>query len=79
MRFLPLVLAHVTADAHVENDFQLWLLLVCNIFMVITGFIFIYKLFKQRTGRKLTIIFGISLLVNYVLVLIFGSAFDLLG
>ncbi|MBL5771572.1 hypothetical protein B5V89_17480 [Heyndrickxia sporothermodurans] len=72
-------LLHATEDAHVENDFQLWLVFFCNFLMVITGFIFMYKLFTLKNAKKIGITFGIILLINYFLILLFGSFFDLLG
>ncbi|MGE8207162.1 hypothetical protein ACQKP0_21965 [Heyndrickxia sp. NPDC080065] len=76
---LPLYLMHITDEPHTESEWQLWMIFVCNFFLVVTGFIFMYKLFKQKTLKKTAITFGIALVINYLLVLIFGSVFDLLG
>ncbi|KYD00168.1 hypothetical protein B4102_1180 [Heyndrickxia sporothermodurans] len=38
-----------------------------------------YKLFTLKNAKKIGITFGIILLINYFLILLFGSFFDLLG
>lgn len=76
---LPLYLLHITDEPHTESELQLWGIFVCNLFLVVTGIIFMYKLYKQKEIKKTAITFGVALLINYVLILIFGSVFDLLG
>lgn len=74
---IPLYLFHVTAVAHSEN--LLWTFLICNVFVVTSGIIFMYKLFTQKDARIMGIAFGIALAVNYILIAIYGDIFDLLG
>ncbi|WHY78073.1 hypothetical protein QNH20_02605 [Neobacillus sp. WH10] len=74
---IPLYLLHVTAVAHSES--LLWTFVTCNIFVVTSGIIFMYKLFTQKEVRVSGIAFGIALAINYILIAIFGDPFDLLG
>ncbi|MFZ7942637.1 hypothetical protein [Neobacillus sp. 19] len=74
---IPLYLLHVTAVEHSES--MLWTFITCNIFVVTSGIIFIYKLFTQKKVRVAGIAFGIALVINYILIAIFGDPFDLLG
>ena len=76
-QLIPLYLMHVTAVEHSEN--LLWTFLTCNVFVVTSGIVFMYKLFKQKNVRTSAIAFGIALAVNYILIAIFGDIFDLLG
>lgn len=76
---LPLYLFHVTNVPHQESPTLLWSLLICNAFVVIAGIIFMYQLFTLKNVRKSGIFFGIAILVNYILIAIYGSIFDLLG
>ncbi|KQL54355.1 hypothetical protein AN964_13195 [Heyndrickxia shackletonii] len=75
----PFILGHVTAEPHTENIYQLWLIVICDIYLVISGAIFVYQLFKVKTTRKTAINFAIALLISCILVITFGSAWDLLG
>jgi hypothetical protein len=68
---------HVTAVQHSEN--LLWTFLICNVFVVTSGIVFMYKLFTQKNVRTAGISFGIALAINYILIAIFGNIFDLLG
>lgn len=74
---IPLYLFHVTAVEHSES--ALWTCLICNIFVVASGIVFMYKLFTQKDVRKSGIIFAIAIVINYILIAIFGDPFDLLG
>ncbi|QCJ40784.1 hypothetical protein FAY30_02050 [Bacillus sp. S3] len=74
---IPLYLLHVTAVEHSES--MLWTFITCNIFVVTSGILFIYKLFTQKKVRVAGIAFGIALVINYILIAIFGDPFDLLG
>jgi len=74
---IPLYLLHVTAVEHSES--LLWTFVTCNIFVVTSGIIFMYKLFTQKEVRVVGIAFGIALAINYILIAIFGDPFDLLG
>lgn len=74
---IPLYLLHVTTVEHSES--LLWTFLLCNIFVVTAGIVFIYKLFRQRPVRTAGITFAIALAINYILIAIFGDIFDLLG
>ena len=74
---IPLYLFHVTAVEHSES--MLWTFLTCNVFVVSTGIVFIYKLFTQKKVRIAGIVFGVALAINYILIAIFGDPFDLLG
>ena len=74
---IPLYLLHVTAVEHSEG--LLWTFVTCNIFVVTSGIIFMYKLFTQKEVRVVGIAFGIALAINYILIAIFGDPFDLLG
>ncbi|MCM2536143.1 hypothetical protein NDK43_32525 [Neobacillus pocheonensis] len=76
---LPHYLLHVTAVPHTESPSLIWSLATGNLFLVIAGIVFIYKLFKQKNVRTSGITFGIALLLNYILVAIYGTIFDLLG
>ena len=76
---IPLYLLHVTNVPHSESPSLLWSLLICNAFVVIAGIIFAYKLFTLKNVLKSGIIFGVALAVNYTLIAIYGSIFDLLG
>jgi hypothetical protein len=58
---------------------MLWTFLTCNVFVVSTGIVFIYKLFTQKKVRIAGIVFGVALAINYILIAIFGDPFDLLG
>jgi hypothetical protein len=73
----PFYLMHVTTVQHSEN--LLWTFLICNVFLVTAGIIFIVKLFRQKNIGKAGITFGIALAINYILIAIFGDIFDLLG
>jgi hypothetical protein len=73
----PFYLMHATTVQHSEN--LLWTFLICNVFLVTAGIIFIVKLFRQKNIRKAGITFGIALAINYILIAIFGDIFDLLG
>jgi hypothetical protein len=70
---------HVTNVPHSENPSILWSLLFCNTFVVVAGIVFMYKLFTLKKVLKSGIIFGIAILINYILIAIYGSIFDLLG
>jgi cytochrome b subunit of formate dehydrogenase len=76
---IPLYLLHVTAVPHNESPSLLWSLVICNIFVVTAGIIFMYKLFTLKNILKSGITFGVAILVNYLLIAIYGSIFDLLG
>jgi hypothetical protein len=76
---IPLYLLHVTNVPHSESPSLLWSLLICNAFVVIAGIIFAYKLFTLKNVLKSGIIFGVALAINYILIAIYGSIFDLLG
>jgi hypothetical protein len=76
---IPLYLMHVTNVPHSENPSIIWSLLICNAFVVTAGIVFIYKLFSLKKVLKSGIIFGIAILINYVLIAIYGNLFDLLG
>jgi hypothetical protein len=78
-KLLPHYLLHVTAVPHTESPSLIWSLVAGNLFLVIAGIVFIYKLFKQKNIRISGITFGIALLLNYILVVIYGTIFDLLG
>jgi hypothetical protein len=78
-KLLPNYLLHVTAVPHTESPSLIWSLVAGNLFLVIAGYVFIYKLFKQKNIRISGITFGIALLLNYILVVIYGTIFDLLG
>jgi hypothetical protein len=74
---VPLYLFHVTTVEHSEST--LWTFIICNIFVVSSGIIFMYRLFKQKNVRVAGLVFGAALLINYILIAIFGDIFDLLG
>ena len=74
---IPLYLLHVTAVEHSES--ALWTCLICNIFVVVSGVVFMYKLFTQKDARRSGITFAVAILINYIAILIFGDPFDLLG
>ncbi len=74
---IPLYLFHATAVQHSES--ALWTMIICNIFMVASGIVFIYRLLKQKNIRTAGIAFAIALAVNYILIAILGDPFDLLG
>ena len=74
---IPLYLFHVTTVEHSES--LLWVFLICNVFVVSAGIVFIYKLFRQKNVRVAGITFACCLAVNYILIAIFGDIFDLLG
>ena len=74
---IPLYLFHVTAVGHSES--LLWTFLTCNAFVIISGIVFMVKLFKQKKVRMAGILFGAALAINYILIAIFGDPFDLLG
>ena len=74
---IPLYLFHITAVEHSES--MLWTFLPCNVFVVISGIVLIYKLFKQKKVLISGIVFGVALAINYILIAIFGDPFDLLG
>jgi hypothetical protein len=76
---IPLYLLHVTAVPHNESPSLIWSLVICNIFVVTAGIIFMYKLFTLKNILKSGITFGVAILVNYLLIAIYGSIFDLLG
>ncbi|MEH7334069.1 hypothetical protein V7161_15600 [Neobacillus drentensis] len=76
-QLIPFYLLHVTAVAHSEN--LLWTFLLCNIFVVSSGIVFMYRLFTQKKVRIAGITFGIAIAINYVLIAIYGDIFDLLG
>ncbi|WP_160724257.1 hypothetical protein [Bacillus sp. USDA818B3_A] len=77
MPLIPIYLFHVTAAVHSES--LLWTFLICNAFVVTSGMIFIYRLFKQKKVRNAGLLFGAALAINYILIAIFGDPFDLLG
>jgi hypothetical protein len=74
---IPLYLLHVTTVEHSES--LLWTFIICNIFVVTAGIVFIYKLFRQKPVLIAGITFAIALAINYILIAIFGDIFDLLG
>jgi len=74
---IPLYLFHVTAVPHSES--LLWTFLTCNAFVVISGIVFMYKLFTQKKVKIAGILFGMALAINYILIAIIGDPFDLLG
>ncbi|WHY67450.1 hypothetical protein [Neobacillus sp. SuZ13] len=74
---IPLYLLHVTTVDHSES--LLWTFLLCNVFVVTAGIVFIYKLFQQKPVRTAGLTFAIALAINYILIAIFGDIFDLLG
>jgi len=76
---IPLYLLHVTNAPHSENPNVLWSLLICNAFVVVAGVIFAYHLFTLKNVLKSGLFFGVALAVNYTLIAIYGSIFDLLG
>ncbi|NRD77697.1 hypothetical protein HPT25_09595 [Bacillus sp. BRMEA1] len=76
---LPLYLLHVTNIPHNEGPSVIWTLLICNIFVVSAGINFIYRLFRLKNVLKSGIVFGIAILINYILIAIYGDIFDLLG
>ena len=76
---IPLYLLHVTNVSHSENPGILGILVACNVFVVAAGIIFIYKLFRLKRTLKSGIIFVIAILLNYILIAIYGDPFDLLG
>lgn len=77
VRLIPLYLFHVTAVAHSEG--LLLPFLICNAFVVISGIVFMYKLFTQKKVGLAGLLFVITLVINYILIAIFGDPFDLLG
>jgi hypothetical protein len=74
---IPVYLLHVTTVEHSEK--LLWTFIICNIFVVTAGIMFIYKLFRQKHVRIAGITFAIALAINYILIAIYGDIFDLLG
>jgi hypothetical protein len=76
---IPLYLMHVTNVPHSENPSILGILLTCNVFVVVAGITFIYKLFRLKKALRSGIIFVIAILLNYILIAIYGDPFDLLG
>ncbi|MED3563322.1 hypothetical protein [Bacillus xiapuensis] len=76
---LPQYLLHVTNVPHSESPSLIWSLITCNTFLVVTAIVFIVKLFKQKNVLKSGITFGIVLAINYILIAVYGSIFDLLG
>ncbi|MDR7002976.1 hypothetical protein [Neobacillus niacini] len=76
---LPQYLLHVTAVPHSESPSLIWSLIACNTFLVIAGIFFIVKLFRQKNVLKSGITFGVALAINYILIAVYGSVFDLLG
>ncbi|MDQ1147948.1 cytochrome b subunit of formate dehydrogenase [Bacillus sp. SORGH_AS 510] len=74
---IPLYLFHVTSVEHSEST--LWTFIICNIFVVVSGIVFMYRLFTQKSVRAAGIAFGVAILINYILIAIFGDFWDLLG
>lgn len=74
---IPLYLLHVTGAGHSEST--LWTFIICNLFVVTSGIVFMYKLLLQKNVRIAGITFGIALAINFILIAMFGSVFDLLG
>lgn len=74
---IPLYLMHVTAVEHSES--LLWTCIVCNIFVVTSGIVFMYRLFTQKTVKFAGISFAIAIAINYIVIAILGDPFDLLG
>lgn len=74
---IPLYLFHVTSVEHSEST--LWTFIICNIFVVLSGIVFMYRLFTQKSVRAAGIAFGVAILINYILIAIFGDFWDLLG
>ncbi|GHI01255.1 hypothetical protein [Neobacillus kokaensis] len=74
---MPLYLFHVTAVEHSET--ALWTCIICNVFVVVSGIVFMYKLFTQKDVRKSGITFAVAIVINYIVIVILGDPFDLLG
>lgn len=74
---IPLYLFHVTSVEHSEST--LWTFIICNIFVVLSGIVFMYRLFTQKSVRAAGLAFGVAILINYILIAIFGDFWDLLG
>jgi cytochrome b subunit of formate dehydrogenase len=74
---IPLYLFHVTSVEHSEST--LWTFIICNIFVVVSGIVFMYRLFTQKSVKAAGIAFGVAILINYILIAIFGDFWDLLG
>ncbi|MEO2077227.1 MAG: hypothetical protein ABGX20_17885 [Bacillus sp. (in: firmicutes)] len=74
---IPLYLFHVTSVEH--NESTLWTFIICNIFVVLSGIVFMYRLFTQKSVKAAGIAFGVAILINYILIAIFGDFWDLLG
>jgi cytochrome b subunit of formate dehydrogenase len=76
---LPFYLLHVINVPHNDSPSVIWILLICNIFVVTAGILLIYRLFTLKKVLKSGVIFGIAILINYILIAIYGDIFDLLG
>lgn len=74
---IPLYLFHVTSVEHSEST--LWTFIICNIFVVVSGIVFMYRLFTQKSVKAAGLAFGVAILINYILIAIFGDFWDLLG
>lgn len=74
---IPLYLLHVTAVEHSES--LLWTCIICNIFVVTSGIVFMYRLFKQKPVKAAGLTFAAAIAINYLVIAIFGDPFDLLG
>jgi len=74
---IPLYLMHVTAVPHSESNF--WISILCNLFVVTSGIVFMVKLFKQQNVKMAGITFAIAIAINYIAIAIIGNIFDLLG
>lgn len=76
---LPFYLLHVTNVPHEDGPGVIGSLLICNLFVVTAGIIFIYRLFTLKKVLKYGIMFGVAIVINYILIAIYGDIFDLLG
>ena len=76
---LPLYLMHIATLSHPITPIMIWSLFSCNVFVVAAGIFFMYRLFTQKKVKIPGITFGVALVINYILIAIYGSIFDLLG
>jgi hypothetical protein len=75
----PLYLGHVVIISKSVSPYFIWWLLFFNILLVGTAIVCIYKLLRQQSIQIPGLIFGVILLINFVIEVYFGSIFDLLG
>lgn len=74
-----LVLSHIGEPEEIMHHGESVLLYGSNLLLIIMGIVFINKLMKQKATKKLTMWFGLILILNYVLVFIFGGIEEILG